>query len=150
MSKKTVEKTIEFINQDVQEKNKIVDEIQTIVAIYQVDATLGKIVSIILHEGRKPLGYLNSQIPNLKYWFESFQETSNPIAFENIIRIASDMVQSADIFVKLFKRLDPLAARRSTVRKPLSLKKTIQSVVLSLKRKWNLTIYLLKLGDRTT
>ena len=128
VSKKTVEKTIEFINQDVQEKNKIVDEIQTIVAIYQVDATLGKIVSIILHEGRKPLGYLNSQIPNLKYWFESFQETSNPIAFENIIRIASDMVQSADIFVKLFKRLDPLAARRSTVRKPLSLKKTIQSV----------------------
>ena len=128
VKKKTVEKTIEFINQDVQEKNKIVDEIQTIVAIYQVDATLGKIVSIILHEGRKPLGYLNSQIPNLKYWFESFQETSNPIAFENIIRIASEMVQSADIFVKLFKRLDPLAARRSTVRKPLPLKKTIQGV----------------------
>ena len=128
VNKKTVEKTIEFINQDVQEKNKIVDEIQTIVAIYQVDATLGKIVSIILHEGRQPLGYLNSQIPNLKYWFESFQETSNPIAFENIIRIASEMVQSADIFVKLFKRLDPLAARRSTVRKPLPVKKTIQGV----------------------
>ena len=128
VNKKTVEKTIEFINQDVQEKNKIVDEIQTIVAIYQVDATLGKIVSIILHEGRKPLGYFNSQIPNLKYWFETFQKTNDPIAFENIIRIASGMVQSADIFVKLFKRLDPLAARRSTVRKPLPVKKTIQGV----------------------
>ncbi len=128
VNKKTVEKTIEFINQDVQEKNKIVDEIQTIVAIYQVDATLGKIVSIILHEGRKPLGYFNSQIPNLKYWFETFQKTNDPIAFENIIRIASGMVQSADIFVKLFKRLDPLAARRSTVKKPLPVKKTIQGV----------------------
>ena len=128
VNKKTVEKTIEFINQDVQEKNKIVDEIRTIVAIYQVDATLGKIVSIILHEGRKPLGYFNSQIPNLKYWFETFQKTNDPIAFENIIRIASGMVQSADIFVKLFKRLDPLAARRSTVRKPLPVKKTIQGV----------------------
>ena len=128
VNKKTRDKTLEFINQYIQEKNKIVDEIQTIVAIYQVDATLGKIVSIILHEGRKPLSYLNSQIPNLKYWFESFQKTSNPIAFENIIRIASGMVQSADIFVKLFKRLDPLAARRGTVRKPLSLKKTIQGV----------------------
>ena len=128
VDKTTIGKTLELINQDAQEKNKIADEIQTTVAIYQVDATLGKIVSIILHEGRKPLSYLNSQIPNLKYWFESFQETSNPIAFENIIRIASGMVQSADIFVKLFKKLDPLAARRSTVRKPLPLKKTIQGV----------------------
>ena len=128
VDKTTIGKTLELINQDAQEKNKIADEIQTIVAIYQVDATLGKIVSIILHEGRKPLGYLNSQIPNLEYWFELFQETSSPIAFENIIRIASGMVQSADIFVKLFKRLDPLAARRSTVRKPLPLKKTIQGV----------------------
>ena len=128
VNEKTVEKTIEFINQDVQEKNKIVDEIQTIVAIYQVDATLGKIVSIILHEGRKPLSYLNSQIPNLEYWFESFQKTSDPVAFENIIRIASGMVQNADIFVKLFKRLDPLTARRSTVRKLLPLKKTIEGV----------------------
>ena len=128
VGRKTIGKTLELINQDAQEKNKIADEIQTIVAIYQVDATLGKIVSIILHEGRKPLGYLNSQIPNLRYWFESFQETSNPVAFENIIRIASEMVQSADIFVELFKRLDPLAARRSTVRKPLPLKKTMQGV----------------------
>ena len=38
------------------------------------------------------------------------------------------MVQNADVFVKLFRRLDPLAARRSTVRKPLPLKKTIQGV----------------------
>ena len=128
VNKKTVEKTIEFINKDVQEKNKVVDEIQTIVAIYQVDATLGKIVSIILHEGRKPLGYFNSQISNLKYWFEKFQKTSDPIAFENIIRVASGMVQSANIFVILFKKLDPLVARRNTVRKPLILKKTIQSV----------------------
>ncbi len=128
VNKITVDKTIKFIAQDAHEKNKVADEIQTIVAIYQVDATLGKIVSIILHEGRKPLGYFNSQIPNLEYWFEKFQETSDTIAFENIIRIASGMVQSADIFVKLFKKLDPLAARRNTVRKPLLLKKTIQGV----------------------
>ena len=128
VNKKTVEKTIEFINQDVQEKNKIVDEIQTIVAIYQVDATLGKIVGVILHEGSKPLSYFSNQLPNLNYWFESYQKTSDPIAFEKILRIVNGMVQNADVFVKLFRRLDPLAARRSTVRKPLPLKKTIQGV----------------------
>ena len=128
VNKKTVEKTIEFINQDVQEKNKIVDDIQTIVAIYQVDATLGKIVGVILHEGSKPLSYFSNQLPNLNYWFESYQKTSDPTTFEKIIRIINGMVQNADVFVKLFRRLDPLAARRSTVRKPLPLKKTIQGV----------------------
>ena len=61
VNKKTLDKTIEFINQDTQEKNKIVDDIQTIVAIYQVDATLGKIVGVILHEGSKPLSYFSNQ-----------------------------------------------------------------------------------------
>ncbi|MCY4401681.1 MAG: sensor histidine kinase [Candidatus Poribacteria bacterium] len=128
VNKKTLDKTIEFINQDTQEKNKIVDDIQTLVAIYQVDATLGKIVGVILHEGSKPLSYFSNQLPNLNYWFESYQETSDPIAFEKILRIVNGMVQNADVFVKLFRRLDPLAARRSTVRKPLPLKKTIQGV----------------------
>ncbi len=128
VNKKTLEKTIEFINQDTLDKNKIVDDIQTIVAIYQVDATLGKIVGIILHEGSKPLSYFSNQLPNLIYWFESYQKTSDPTTFEKIIRIINGMVQNADVFVKLFRRLDPLAARRSTVRKPLPLKKTIQGV----------------------
>ena len=129
VDKATVGKTIELINQDAQEKNKVADEIQTIVAIYQVEATLGKIVNVILHEGSRPLSYFHNQIPNLEYWYESFQKTGNPDEFEKIIRIAKGMVQNAEIFVKLFRRLDPLAARKNTVRKPLVLKKTIQGVL---------------------
>lgn len=129
VDKITVDKTIELINQDAQEKNKVADEIQTIVAIYQVEATLGKIVNVILHEGSKPLSYFHNQIPNLNYWYESFQKTCNPHEFEKFMRIAKGMVQNAEIFVKLFRRLDPLAARKRTVRKPLELKKTIQEVV---------------------
>ena len=129
VDKTTVGRTIELINQDAQEKNKIADEIQTIVAIYQVEATLGKIVNVILHEGSRPLSYFHNQIPNLDYWYKSFQKTGNPDEFEKIMRIAKGMVQNAEIFVKLFRRLDPLAARKSTVRKPLELKKTIQGVL---------------------
>ena len=124
----TVGKTIELINQDAQEKNKVADEIQTVVAIYQVEATLGKIVNVILHEGSRPLSYFHNQIPILNYWYESFQKTGDPDEFEKIMRIAKGMVQNAEIFVKLFRRLDPLAARKNTIRKPLELKKTIQGV----------------------
>ena len=129
VDKITVDKTIELINQDAQEKNKVADEIQTIVAIYQVEATLGKIVNVILHEGSRPLSYFHNQIPNLNYWYESFQKTGNPHEFEKFMRIAKGMVQNAEMFVKLFRRLDPLAARKRTVRKPLELKKTIQEAV---------------------
>ena len=128
VDKTTIGKTLELINQDAQEKNKFADEIQNIVAIYQVEATLGKIVNVILHEGSKPLSYFNNQIPNLKYWFESFQKTSNQEEYEKIIRIVNGMVQNAEIFVHLFRRLDPLAARKYTIRKPLKLKKTIQDI----------------------
>ena len=129
VGKTTISKTIELINQDVQEKNKIADEIQTIVATYQVEATLGKIVNVILHEGSKPLSYFHNQIPNLSYWYESYQKTGDPKAFEKFMRIGKGMIQNAEIFVKLFRRLDPLAARKNTVRKPLALKKTIQGVL---------------------
>ncbi|MDE0322399.1 MAG: sensor histidine kinase [Candidatus Poribacteria bacterium] len=129
VDKATIGKTIELIAQDAQQKNKVADEIQTIVAIYQVEATLGKIVNVILHEGSKPLSYFHNQIPNLEHWYESFQKTGDPHAFEEFMRIAEGMVQNADIFVKLFRRLDPLAARKRTVRKPLAVKKTIQGVL---------------------
>ena len=129
VDKTTVGRTIELINQDAQEKNKVADEIQTIVAIYQVEATLGKIVNVILHEGSKPLSYFNNQIPNLEYWYKSFQKTGDPDEYEKIMRIAKGMVQNAEIFVKLFRRLDPLAARKNTIRKPLELKKTMQGVL---------------------
>ena len=125
----TISRTLELINQDAQEKNKLADEIETIVATYQVEATLGKIVNVILHEGSKPLSYFHNQIPNLEYWYESFQKTGNPGEFEKMMRIAKGMVQNAEIFVKLFRRLDPLAARKNTTRKPLELKKTIQGVI---------------------
>ena len=128
VSKKTVDKTIEFINKDTQDKNKIVSEIQMIVAIYEVDATLGKIVGLILHEGSKPLSYFRDQITNLIFWFETFQKENDPKAFEKIIQIINGMIQNAKIFVDIFKRLDPLATRRSTVRNPLPLKRTIQGV----------------------
>ena len=128
VDKTTVGRTIELITQDAEEKNKVADEIQTIVAIYQVEATLGKIVNVILHEGSKPLSYFHNQIPNLEYWYKSFQKTGDPDEFEKIMQIAKGMVQNAEIFVKLFRRLDPLAARKNTVRKPLELKKTMQGV----------------------
>ena len=123
------EKIIELIDQDSEDKNKVAEEIRQAIAIYQGQATLGKIINVILHEGRQPLSYFRNQIPNLRHRYEFFRKTKSRTAFERLMRIAEGIEQNMNFFVKLFRRLDPLAAGRRTSRKPLKLKKTIEGTL---------------------
>ena len=129
MDETTTDKIVELINQEEEEKNRVADEIRQTVAIYQGQATLGKIINVILHEGRRPLSYFRNQIPNLKYWYELFRKTGDLETLEKLMPIIEGIGQSAEFFVDLFKRLDPLAARRRTVKKPLKLKQTIEDTL---------------------
>ena len=115
---------IEIINREEEEKNRVADEIRQAVAIYQGQATLGKIINVILHEGRRPLSYFKNQIPNLRHWHESFQETQDPVQLAKVLRLGEGIGKNAEIFVSLFSRLDPLAAKKRR-RIPLVLKKEI-------------------------
>ena len=126
VDRKTADEVIEIISRDAENKNKVVDEIRQAVAIYQGQATLGKIINVILHEGRRPLNYFRNQIPNLRYWYDSFLKTRDAEKLKTFMPIAEGVGQNAEVFVKLFSRLDPLAAGKRTARKPLDLKKTIQ------------------------
>ena len=120
------EKIIELIDEDSINKNKVVEEIEQAIAIYQGQATLGKIVNVILHEGRQPLSYFRNQIPYLRRWYELFRKNKSRATFERLMSIAEGIAQNAEFFVHLFKRLDPLAAGKRIPRKPLKLKKTIE------------------------
>jgi len=125
----TTEEIIELVDQDTEDRNKVVEEIRQVVAIYQGQATLGKIINVILHEGRQPLSYFRNQIPNLRHRYKFFRKTKSQTAFERLMRIAEGIEQNMDFFVKLFRRLDPLAAGRRTPRKFLKLKKTIEGTL---------------------
>ena len=116
---------IEIINREEEEKNRVADEIRQAVAIYQGQATLGKIINVILHEGRRPLSYFRNQIPHIRHWHESFQETGDPVLLMKILRLGEGIGQNAEVFVNLFSRLDPLAAKKRSTRKPLELRKEI-------------------------
>ena len=123
---KTTDQIVKIINRDEVEKNKVAEGIRQAVAIYQGQATLGKIINVILHEGRRPLSYFRNQIPNLRYWHDSFQKTGDSEELEKSISIVDGIGHNAEIFVKLFSRLDPLAAGKRPRRKPLKLKKAIR------------------------
>lgn len=129
VDKTTADKIIEIISQDAEDKNKIADELRQAVAIYQGQATLGKIIDVILHEGRQPLHYFRNRIPQIRRWVNSFRKDRDSSKLEKLLSIVDGLWQNADVFVKLFSRLDPLAAGKRSARKPLELKKTIEGAL---------------------
>jgi signal transduction histidine kinase len=126
VDKKIKAEIISAIESEQEDKTKIVEEIAEIVAIYQGQATLGKIINVILHEGRKPLNYFKNQILNLNHWNSEFTRTKKAEVADRLVSIADGLQQNADIFVKLFERLDPLATARRQSRKPINLKNAIR------------------------
>lgn len=126
IAREIADEVLDSVNQDEKEKNKLADEIRQAVAVYQGQATLGKIINVILHEGRRPLSYFKNQIPNLHYWYDSYHKNPDPAKLEEIIPIVNGVGDNAEIFVQLFKRLDPLAAARRGGKKAYELKKLIR------------------------
>ena len=122
----TTDQIIELINQDAEEKNKVADEIRKVIAIYQGQATLGKIVNVILHESGQPLDCFKNDVPNLLSSAKLFLETGDSEVLKEFMSIADGIEESVEILVELFNKLDPLAAKKRSAKKLLELKKAIQ------------------------
>lgn len=129
VDKVITDEIIGIINKEEEEKNKIAEDIRQAVAIYQGQATLGKIINVVLHEGRRPLNYFKNQIPNLKYWYEEYMASGNSESIQRFLPLADGVGHNADILVKLFARLDPLAAGRRSAKQLLPIKKTIEDIL---------------------
>ena len=112
IDEKIADDIINSIAKKEEESNRIVEDIRQTVAIYQGQATLGKIVNVILHEGRRPLNFFKNSIPNFNYWAHESKTKKEPEILDTIFPIVTGMGHNADIFVKLFGRLDPLAAAK--------------------------------------
>jgi len=126
VDQQTADEIIDIISKEEEDKNRTAEDIRQTVAVYQGQATLGKIINVILHEGRRPLNYFKNQIPNMRYWYKSFTKTNDFEKLEKVLSITTGLSDNAEIFVKLFGRLDPLAAGKRSAKKNMKLKKEIQ------------------------
>ena len=107
--------TAEFdaiIDADQRIKNVALTRLQEDMTRYEGQATLGKIVDVVLHEGRRPLNFFRNESPYLRSYCESFIEREDKDSLEDIIFVANGMAENAEEIVKLFGQLDPLATRR--------------------------------------
>lgn len=109
--------------------NKIADELKQIIALYQGQATVGKIVNVILHEGRKPLGYFKNQIPLITEWNDELAQEYDKALLDKTIDRLSVIGEQGDIFTKLFEKLDPLSARKRNSKKDFYVREVIENVL---------------------
>lgn len=117
-----------IITEKEEKNNKIADELKQAIALYQGQATVGKIVNVILHEGRKPLGYFKNQIPLIAEWKNEVAEEYNQETLDKIISRLSVVNEQSNIFIRLFEKLDPLSAKKRDRKKDFNIRKVIEDV----------------------
>lgn len=117
-----------LISDKEEKNNKIADELKQVIALYQGQATVGKIVNVVLHEGRKPLGYFKNQIPLIKEWSEELENEFSQELFDKILNRLSVINEQGKIFINLFGKLDPLSAKKRTVKKDFNVLQVIENV----------------------
>jgi len=128
LSDTVIEEVADIISKEATKKNEAIEEIKRTVAVYQGQATLGKIVNIILHEGRRPLNYFKNQIPNLHFYGSRFEQKRDLDSEAEIIRLTTGIADNASVFVGLFGRLDPLSAKRRETKAEFSLAEALHGV----------------------
>jgi signal transduction histidine kinase len=104
---------IEGILKKEEEKNLgLKEEIEKTIAIYQGQATLGKIVNFILHEGRKPIQFFNSETKVIERYIRHYKATKD----EDLLKDLDDSIEgfrlNSNLISDLFKRINPLAKQK--------------------------------------
>lgn len=122
-------KIVGLIDARVEESNKVIEDVKRIIAIYQGQATLGKIVKIVLHEGRNPLSYFQNQIPIIQTWVAELKKKSSKGLLDQLIDRLGAVKRQAESLVDLFRKISPLAARRKANPVTIYLRKNLENAV---------------------
>lgn len=124
--KKSGDEIIKLLGKKEQQTDKLVEELKTAIAVYQGQATLGKIMGVVLHEGRRPLNGLVNDIPHLRQYHTLYLENRDEHYFEKTDELLRNTEGNVDSFVGIFKRIDPFAITKRGPQKDESLKEIVQ------------------------
>lgn len=112
INKSNIEEIEKILEKEEQNKAGLLEEVEKTIAIYQGQATLGKIVNFILHEGRKPLQYFNSETKVIERYIKHFKITKDEEIFEDLDKSIEGFRINSKIISDLFKRINPLAKQQ--------------------------------------
>lgn len=120
VSPQKVEEISVFIDKDINDKLRVAQEIEKQIAMYQGQATLGKIMDVVMHEGRKPLAWIKNQTSILNRAYARYLKTSDADALNKVLRIIEETPSQMNLISDLFARLNSLATRKRSAMKSFS------------------------------
>ncbi|HAN19791.1 MAG: histidine kinase [Bacteroidetes bacterium GWC2_33_15] len=107
----SINEITQIIKNEEVKKTLLLENIQKTIAVYQGHATLGKIVSFILHEGRKSIHYFKNESPVLRRYMSHFKATKDEDSYNDIIKGLEGFVKHSGMMAELFARINPLASQ---------------------------------------
>jgi signal transduction histidine kinase len=129
----------QIIEEEAKEKGEELDEIKKTIAKYQGQVTLGKIMTVVFHEGRKPLNALKQHPKFITEWSKEFvlvfegNDEDKRVKLKNlylkILDRLNDNKQQAEIFISIFKKLEPLANNKRSAQKLFNIVKPINDSI---------------------
>lgn len=141
LSDEVFTKVKKVIEEEAKEKAEQFEEIKKTIARYQGQVTLGKILTVVFHEGRKPLNALKQHPTFISAWSQEFIkaiESNNLLKnndlkslYDKILDRLQDNKAQAELFINIFKRLEPLAnSKRASAKEFIIVKPIIDSFKL--------------------
>lgn len=109
IDKKAVDEIDIILTKEEEKKAELKEEIEKTIAIYQGQATLGKIVNFILHEGRKPLQFFNSETRVMERYLKFYRANKDEENLDELTKSINGFKVNSKFISDLFKRISPLA-----------------------------------------
>lgn len=101
----------DILQQDSEGRQRIIAKLEESIAIYQGQATLGKMVGVLLHEGNRSLGILRNQSARMPAWLERLLAAPNENVRTEVSEGLTGITAAAESLTKLFDRIQPLGVR---------------------------------------
>lgn len=125
IGKENISQIKSILKEEEESKAELLEDIQKTIAIYQGQATLGKIVSFILHEGRKPIQFFNTEANVIERYIKHYKITKDIDLLDNLDDSAKGIRRNSKLISDLFKRINPLAGQKRGNKIDFSVSETI-------------------------
>lgn len=127
VGKENISQIKSILKEEEESKAELLEDIQKTIAIYQGQATLGKIVSFILHEGRKPVQFFNTEANVIERYIKHFRITKEIDLLDNLDESAKGIRRNSKLISDLFKRINPLAGQKRGSKTDFPVSETIEN-----------------------
>ncbi|AUR51343.1 sensor histidine kinase [Aquella oligotrophica] len=102
----------QMIELEAVNKGHLLQDIEQKIAVYQGQATLGKITTVLLHEVRRPIQVFNHEAKVIDFQLKKYDETKNFQHIERLKESGNRFKTQTNFLSKVFKRFDPFASNK--------------------------------------